>query len=482
MRSNSVSAPLLLACHLKLAILESASIDGMSRGWSIMYDEDFSGPRIDSNSNSSGEWFLTDSGHDFDDIMDDHGRLFVNDYGPAFLEQLDSFATYRKEFSLGQDGWLTASLSRRITNKDKDGPVDVETVAALTTPTLTTERVANGGHYVARLTVPDFTGGVILRNTRPFPGKYRIEYKLKTLDFGGKRDGTYEYDGKINGYSKRGCKTQHPWGEGSWTKGWSGNASAAYCEWQGVREGPYAYNGFYFLSIVDFPNPSPRNLHFWHYHRKVLMDSFAQHPDRIGNGDGTGGKVCDSKTNRYYSYRDSSANMLNVLSHGMPTFEVDQLVSNAQWFFSSCSDGNAEASYQTAAEIQPEMMPDEHYTFAIERNSTGYTLEASGNFTRVGPKTLRFYRPFVVDDVPIWHYNTHAEEYDGQYNGKLRQKGKFGRATWPDQWPKGSSYPDYFVIGDPYTNAYEGTASLTDIRLYTPSPALLERKRNSEEL
>ena len=38
--------------------------------------------------------------------------------------------------------------------------------------------------------------------------------------------------------------------------------------------------------------------------------------------------------------------------------------------------------------------------------------------------------------------------------------------TWPDQWPAGSVYPDYFVIGDLYTNAYEGTASLTDIRLY----------------
>ena len=44
--------------------------------------------------------------------------------------------------------------------------------------------------------------------------------------------------------------------------------------------------------------------------------------------------------------------------------------------------------------------------------------------------------------------------------------------TWPDQWPAGSAYPDYFVIGDLYTNAYEGTASLTDIRLYVPATAV----------
>ena len=345
-------------------------------------------------------------------------------------------------------------------------------------PSIKAERL--GDEYVAKMTVPDFTGGVILRNTRPLPDKYRIEYKLKTLDFGGKRNNTYEYDNKINGYNRKGCKTQHPWGEGSMTHGWDGNASAPYCEWQGVREGPFGYNGFYFLSIVDFANPAPRNLHFWHYHRKVLIDSFAQHPDRIGTT--TGGKVCNSHKNQYYDYRDSSANPINMLCHGMPIFQVDQLVSTSQWFFSSCSNGKAEESPQTAAEIQPELMPDEYYTFAIERNSTGYTLEASGNFTRVGPKTLRFYRPFVFDDVPIWHYNTNAEEYDGEYNDDLVQRGKFGTEKWPDQWPKGSSYPDYFVIGDPYTNAYEGAASLTDIRLYLPSNTVLEENIDSEEL
>jgi hypothetical protein len=115
----------------------------------------------------------------------------------------------------------------------------------------------------------------------------------------------------------------------------------------------------------------------------------------------------------------------------------------------------------------PEVMPDEFYTFAIERNQTGYTLEASGNFARVGNKTLRFYRPFIVDDVPIWHYNVDPSEYSGEYNNDLVQEDfAYGSMTWPDEWPAGSAYPDYFAIGDVYTNAYEGSASLTDIRLY----------------
>jgi hypothetical protein len=60
-------------------------------------------------------------------------------------------------------------------------------------------------------------------------------------------------------------------------------------------------------------------------------------------------------------------------------------------------------------------------------------------------------------------------EYDGRYNNDLQQDNwAFGSKTWKDQWPAGSSYPDYFVIGDLYTNVYEGSASLTDIRYYEP--------------
>jgi hypothetical protein len=136
----------------------------------------------------------------------------------------------------------------------------------------------------------------------------------------------------------------------------------------------------------------------------------------------------------------------------------------------NCSGGVAEQQLSSAAEIQPELMPNEFYTFAIERDATGYVLEASGNFARVGQKTIRFHRPFIVNNAPIWHYNTEPGEYDGRYNNNLVQNDNNGSTTWANQWPAGSAYPDYFVIGDLYTNVYEGSASLTDIRLYTPAP------------
>ena len=238
---------------------------------------------------------------------DDGGLWYRNDYGPDWETAYNSFTTYRKEFPVGQDGWLTASLSAR--DRGKDGVIE-------TPPSIRTE--LQGDRSVAVLDVPDHTGGAIFRPTEALPPRYRIEYKLTTLDFGGRRHGALEYEGRINGYDAGGCKTQHPWGEGSNSPGWTGDASAPYCEWQDVRAGPYGYNGFHFLAIVDVADPAPRNNHFWHYRRKVLMDAFSQHPDRVGSG--AGGQVCDFSTNGYYDYRDSSFNTVNMWISGLPNW------------------------------------------------------------------------------------------------------------------------------------------------------------------
>jgi len=421
--------------------------------WTLLHAEDFSTPM----NGAVTPWVWDGYSEPFDTVMDDSGLWYQNDYGPDWETALSSFDTYRKQFPVGQDGWLTASLSAR--DWDKDGVIEAP-------PSIRTQR--RDGEHVVVLDVPDHTGGAILRSTHALPTHYRIEYKLKTLDFGGKRNGSIEYDGRINGYEAEGCKTQHPWGEGSSSPGWTGDASVPYCDWQDVREGSYGYNGFHFLSIVDFANPVPRNNHFWHYHRKVLIDSFSQHTDRVGTG--AGGRVCNPNTNHYYNYRDSSFNTVNMWISGLPNWTPGPggLAGNSQWFMTSCSNGVAEQQLSSAAELQPELMSNEFYTFAIERDPTGYTLEATGNFARVGQKTLRFHRPFIFNNTPIWHYNSAASEYDGRFNADLVQNDAYGSTTWVDQWPAGSAYPDYFVIGDLYTNAYEGSASLTDVRLYVP--------------
>jgi hypothetical protein len=455
---------LLGSFRCSVAMLAGMALPTFSQQqWKLLYEEDFSTPL---NANGA-DWFLETYQQPFDTVMDDAGDWYKNDYGPAFTEALNSFDTYRKEFKIGQDGWLTASFSAR--DSDKDGVLSSE-------PTLEVETIGSGLRQknVLTMTTLDHTGGVILRPTNSLPETYRIEYKLTRLDYGGKREGSIVHpDGKINGYSPEGCKTQHPWGEGSQSQGWSGDASAPYCEWQSVRSGPFAYNGFHFLAIVDFPDPAPRNNHFWHLRRKVLMDSFSQHPDRFG--DGPGGRICNANSLQYYNYSDSSSFVtLNMWISSLPgtwTPSPGGLTGNAQRFMTDCNGGKATSRIQSAGELltSETLEPDDYYTFAIERNASGYTLEASGRFARVEHKKLRFFRPFVEDDEPIWHYNVKSSEYNGEYNGDLRQDNwAFGSQTWPDQWPAGSAYPDWFVIGKLYTNVYEGSASVTDIRLYVP--------------
>ena len=223
--------------------------------WTLLYAEDFSTP-LDQ---SGASWVRENYSRPFDTITYDAGLWYQNVLGPDWHTAFSSFATYRKEFPVGQDGWLTASLSARDRNRDgvieappsiRTLPQSVQCVPFPTNPTLGWP-ACEMGTYVAVLDVPDYTGGAIFRSTEALPQQYRIEYNLKTIDFGGKRRGSIYSDGRINGYSPGGCKTLHPWASGSRTSGWTGDASLPPCEWQSVREGPRAYNGFHFLAIVD---------------------------------------------------------------------------------------------------------------------------------------------------------------------------------------------------------------------------------------
>ncbi len=105
----------------------------------------------------------------------------------------------------------------------------------------------------------------------------------------------------------------------------------------------------------------------------------------------------------------------------------------------------------------------ETYMFAIERDGDAYTLAVTGKFFHGGEQTYQATRPFR-GAPPIWHYNQRPEEYpDGSYDQKRTYLGNTVHT-----WPAGSSYPDYFFLGDPHINYYEGTADFDDLKLYLP--------------
>lgn len=412
--------------------------------WQLKYVEQFGKPI-----GQDVEWELDDLSDQFGPF-DDDGEAFHIKGGEVFADALDSFDTYRASYEFGRDGWLTAELSTRDQGKTGElGEV----------PTFTNE-VLPGVGRVGKFDLPTNTDGAIIRPTEPLPERYRVEYELTTLDFGGPRDGEWNYDGLINGYGPEGCKTQHPW-----TAAEFGPESSELCDFADVR----GENGFYFMGIVDYPDPAPRNNVFIHDRRKVVMDQY-----QVSHSWGANYEVCDPPTGETYSHHDMERsgngipmNMLFLTDDNQRDtgFIYNEFMMETDCGFFHGSDPGV--NIISAGELQPDLMPDETYRFAIERTGTSYVLEVSGEFLH-GEDTLRFEREFVQDGHPIWHYNQTPDEYDGQFDRQHVIEGDYGEYDMGSVWPSDSAYPDYFIIGNPHANYYEGSASIDNLRMYVP--------------
>lgn len=217
---------------------------------------------------------------------------------------------------------------------------------------------------------------------------------------------------------------------------------------------------------MDHANPAPHNSIFIHNHRKVGMDGY-----NVSGGWASSYAVCNPATGALVEYQSSTANGINAIFFDGSRFRAPEIGYQQLLMPTACGlrDGSdPEAAIVSAVEIVPEMLPSRPYGFAIERDATGYTLEMSGPFRHLGQATLRYHRDFVQDGRPIWHYNQTAAEYDGAFNSTLTFTGPFGSYA-KEQWPDGSAYPDFFVIGDPHLNFYEGSATVDDLRMYVPA-------------
>jgi len=133
------------------------------------------------------------------------------------------------------------------------------------------------------------------------------------------------------------------------------------------------------------------------------------------------------------------------------------------WFgndFTSFTPGGWQT---TDAVFADKYLDGERYRFAIERDGERYTMSVTGRFHHGGITTYRGSRRFR--DPPVtWHYNQSAAEYAPADHDDVRRFGGIELHTWPE----GSSYPDYFFLGDPHINFYEGTAEFDDLDLYLP--------------
>ncbi|MBV7434994.1 hypothetical protein KRX19_08155 [Cardiobacteriaceae bacterium TAE3-ERU3] len=422
--------------------------DPEQSGWKLLYEETFdeADPAL-----TEAQWQIDPLGENspwYVDEFSDDGEYYKILGGEDFDRVMDSLNLMRKRVAIGTDGWLTVEHAAQDLNKD--GKPDSE-------PALIIE---NGE---ATIDVPAWNAGLVLTASEPLPAEYRIEYDLKAVDFGGKRDGEWEYDGKYNGHKPTDtCKTNFPWvRKGDYSQG--GNAEIDRCAepWgDTTRE-----NGYYLLSIMDYANPAPHNNIFIHSHRKVGMDTYSVDASWAKNY-----KSCNPVTGEVYPFTESSANGINQIFFDGHSFRDPAFAYNQFVMPTPCGlrvGDVPDATIVSVAELQPELMPGETYKVAIERNKDGYATELTGKFKYSDEViTIRNERPFISDDGhSIWHYNQTPEEYDGSLNQTLTFEGPYGSFS-KEMWPEGSAYPDNFAIGDPHLNYYEGTAVIDNLRLY----------------
>lgn len=416
--------------------------------WELKHHEDFSEDLEVDDADWVHDEYGDDSPWNVPDNLGDGGKYFHMLGGEDFENKLDSFWLMRKRASFGEDDWLTAELATRDYDK-KGEPNNPVTFDNVTMP---------DGDRAAKLDEDDHSGGGIIRSTDPLPPEYRVEYKLKTIDFGGQRDGSFEYDGKVNGYDTEGDKTNYPWATNP--DAFSGPDDPSNSNFSDVRSA----NGYYFLSILDYDNPAPHNNAHIHSHRKVNMDAY-----NVNGSEGDTYSVCNPDSGELYNYNSSKStqNGVNALFMNGNKFKDSDYPYTDFLIETEC--GSHEGDIVSVAEIQPEIMPDEDYTFAIERDKTGYTMEISGNFLHTGEKTLRYHRDFIEnDDQPIWHYNNRPDQYGGEFNHTWSRDTPNGEYKEEDMWPEDSAYPDYFILGDPHLTHYEGSATIDDVKLYVP--------------
>ena len=200
-----------------------------------------------------------------------------------------------------------------------------------------------------------------------------------------------------------------------------GNESAE--PWRALSS--VGHNGFYWLAILDSP-PKPHNNIWIHHHRKFVIDSWN---------------------------RKDFNNTINVIA-------LDGKSKSHQVF------GKKFISYvgnrwQRISDIPVDhYLPHEWYTVTFTRTALYYQYSITGNFKKVGQSTYTDRIDYRKNCV--YHYNQTPEELVSDCIDNSSQYIFNKEFT---TWPKESAYPEYFMLGEPHINYYEGNVLVDDITL-----------------
>jgi hypothetical protein len=214
----------------------------------------------------------------------------------------------------------------------------------------------------------------------------------------------YGDDSPLNGYSN-GNETAEPWREGS----------------------AVGHNGVYWLAIMD-EQPKPHNNIWSHHHRKFVIDSWN---------------------------RKGVQNTINVIA-------LDG-TSETHHAFGKKFISHVDKSWAKIANTPLDnYLPNEWYEVTFTRTPIFYQFSITGKFQNAGSTT--YSDRIDLRKNCVFHYNQTPEELNTVCVDNREQS--FLEKQFPS-WPINSSYPDYFVIGEPHINYYEGSVLIDDISLKT---------------
>lgn len=311
-------------------------------------------------------------------------------------------AAWRISQPLGAAGWLTAESYTRT-----DSTPFPRLVSVVADP-------ADPSNHVLRIASPAHTDATVVRSTSPLPQRYRVSLRVGFASFGDGLPG-------LNGYAT-GNETAEPW-------------------WPDLAK---TQNGFYELAILDAP-PRPHNNTWIHHHRKVVFDSDNNYPPWMEVFDGS----------RFVTSGEHPIMMFAIDGRGPDSAQGGKP-------FLAYSGGDWQQDRITAVDAY---LPDQWYTFSIERFDTRFTLQVSGRFRYGGETTYQA----SIDAAQrcVWHFNRSAAE-DASACVDARPYDGLG-PEYP-QWPASATWPDFFMFGDPHSNFYMGQVLYDDVKLETWQP------------
>ena len=270
---------------------------------------------------------------------------------------------------------------------------------------------ADPTNHVLKIASPQHTDATVIRPSQPLPLKYRVSVKVGFADYG---------DGKpkpgLNGYHA--AATAEPWSTADAT----------------------AQNGFYWLAILD-SQPRPHNNTWIHQHRKVVMDSDNNTPPWMQIYDGNG-------------FKTSGEHPLMIIALDGAGAGTD-LTGKP---FLSYSAG----AWQPSGAIRAvdSYLPGEWYRATIERDGNAFTFEVSGKFQYGGQQTYRASIDAAANCV--FHYNRPGETASPRC---IDERSPASLGPGYPSWPASGGWVDWFMLGDPHSNYYEGSVLYDDLRL-----------------